>query len=1297
MTTPTTGETASHEQEVRRAALGPFVLERPIGSGGMGEVWRAVHREEQVPVAIKVIGQHWARQPSYRRAFAREVRAVAGLLHPGVVAVFDQGIVGEAAARASGHALAADSPYLVMEYLPRGSLEGLLGALDWPLVQVLTRGILGALAHAHARGVVHCDLKPGNVLLSGITEVAIKLTDFGVAHALVSIEEPGESGSEQPQSGGTPAYMAPEQLLGRWRDYGPWTDLYALGCMLWELCCGVPPFAAPDLIRLAGLHLHEPPGLFRPLFSVPPGLEGWLRGLLAKRPQARPGCAADAAWAFGRGVGADAPQRLAWVEVAARRAEVDRAAPTQPLPADRTVPVQVSADTVATQPVAVNVAVNRPVTGRETAWSAASTVVAARPVELAVRTGEAGGAALGDAGTVVAVGAALEVAGTVVAVGAAVAAPAVVGVSDETCLNGHVEEGMPDRTGLRGQVVSDLASKTEAPPLAVDGPPLPASWRGPEEAALLRPLHGAGLALYRFREVPLVGREAERDALWAALVAAQAQGRAGAVLVRGPSGVGKSRLALWLATRAQELGAGAVLRATHGPFGGPGEGLPRMLATHLQCVGLTGDEAYARVLAALGEGERTGEALRAGEALGYEAAALTEFMVPGGEGERPRVRLGEQRERNAVLAGYLRRLCARRPALLWFDDAMWGPEALEFTRHLLGTGAGLPALLVLTVRDDLLAERPAEARLLAELAALPGVTTLDVPPLAEDEHRALIHERLGLDAGLVEQVLARAGGNPLFSVQLVGDWIARGLLTNGPSGFNVPADAVIDLPDDLHALWQERLARLLAQQFSREDAAAALQALELAAALGLEIEPQAWARGCALEGLQPPPGLVDLLLAQRLALTTRSGWAFVHGMLRESLERLAAAAGRKAMHHRTCAEILRALHGGHAQGHAEEVARHLIAAGELAAAMEPLLDATYQMQLAGQYDRAERVLGEHAALADHLGLPHAEVRRLRGRMQAVWLTWMRGGENSLALARARCRDVEVAARQGGHDDVLGEALRWHGLVARFERRFEESLGALTQAAAAFERAGDPGGQARTSLARAVTLRALGQLDAAEAELVAAGQLAAASELSVLLPRIAGNLAEIALQRGDWAAAGTRFATALAAAEAIGDRKALALTLGGAGDLALAQGKLEEADARYARAEALFASLGSRYVHGVRLHRATVTLLRGSIAPARRFMLGFVDETGRDPLDLAQAQLGLALGAGLEGQLSEVEVWLAAASRHLERVGETRRVIVLLIQALADAIGRAGGWTRAQELKALAQTHEARLHAGPDSA
>lgn len=1297
----------SGQPAIGRAQLGPFVLERPIGAGGMGEVWRAVHSEEQTPVAIKVIGPHWARQPSYRQAFAREVRAIAGLVHPGIVTVHDQGVVGAAAARASGDRIAADSPYLVMEYMPRGSLEGLLGALDWPLVRVLLREILEALAHAHARGVVHCDLKPGNVLLSGTVDVAIKLTDFGVAHVLA----PGDSllGDDTPRSAGTPAYMAPEQLLGLWRDFGPWTDLYALGCMLWEMCCGAPPFMAGSLVRLAGMHLHETPGRFIPCFAVPAAFEGWLRRLLAKQTRDRFACAADAAWALARLPGPEAPGRLTWATVAARSAEVDRAAPTQPLPAP----------------------IDPPTTDRAASWSADSTLVgpiagAAIDVGAATRAGGASRTA-GEAGAID-VGGATQWTGEVPAVdvrgatrmaetgaidggaatrlvgeGAEVDVAGATRIADAVDVAGETRmadagvdpqepaaarrDRSSDPAGQRvrdtiGQVPEDMSDRTG------DAPPLPGSWRRPGDTEVLRPLRGAGLALYRFREVPLVGRVAERDALWEALAQVYAQGQPRALLVRGPSGVGKSRLIEWLATRSHEAGAATVLRASHGPFGGPGDGLPRMLASHLQCVGLAGDEIHARVLATLGADVPSDRS----EQLRYEAAALTEFMAPGGDGERPRVRLAEQRERHAVLAGYLRRCTARRPAILWLDDAMWGPEALDFTRHLLSDTNGPRVLLVLTVRDDVVAERPAEARLLSELAALPGVTTLDVAPLAEAEHRALIHERLGLDAGLVEAVLERAGGNPLFSVQLVGDWIARGLLTQGPGGFALPPDASLDLPDDMHALWQERLARLLAGHYTGAQAQEARQALELAAAFGLEVDPQAWARGCALEGLRPPAGIVELLVAQRLAVTTRGGWAFVHGMLRESLEDLAAEAGRRALHHRSCVEVLRALHGGHAQGHAEEVARHLIAAGALQEALDPLLDATYQMQLSGQYERAERVLAEHATLADRVGLASADVRRLRGRMQGVWLTWMRGGEGSLALARARCRAVEVVARQAGHDDVLGEALRWHGLVGRFERRFDESLAALEQAMAAFRRAGDLGGQARTALACAVTLRATGRLDAAEDELAEAERLAIASDLQVLMPRITGNLAEIALQRADWPAAQARFGRALAAAEALGDRKAMALTLGGAGDLALAQDRLDEADGHYARAEALFASLGSRYVHGVRLHRATVGLLRGdpAVRPYRPYMASFVGETHRDPLALAQAQLGLAVCAGREGAWQEFDRAIAAAVTHVAQARETRPVLVQLLRVAGETARVAGEVARADSVAAIAGAQAQRL-------
>ena len=1214
--------------------LGPFVLERVIGSGGMGEVWRAVHREQQVAVAIKVIGQHWARQPSYRAAFQREVRAVAGLVHPGIVAVFDQGEVGAAAARATG--LAEGSPYLVMEYMQRGSLEGLTAALDWSVVQVLVRGVLSALAHAHARGVVHCDLKPGNVLLSGREEVAIKLTDFGVAHTLT----PSSSlAGTEPRSAGTPAYMAPEQLLGLWRDYGPWTDLYALGCMVWELCCGLPPFVAGSLIQLAGLHLHAAPGLFAPRFAVPPGLEGWLRRLLAKRIGGRFACAADAAWALAR-LG-ETVERVAWAAVAERAAEVDRSAQTRPI-----------------------VAVGPATTGKAAVWSAASTVIAAGTGEALARGTER----------------AAEKAEVVDVVGATrvAAAPRIEGTDPTVAVEGAVER-LARGTGEVSEGTGRVFEGTGG-----DAPPVAQGWRLGEDEITARPLRGAGLALYRFREVALVGRVTERDALWAALRRVHVEGKPRGLLVRGASGVGKSRLVEWLATRSQELGAATVLRASHGRFGGAAEGLPRMLASQLQCVGLAGDEAFERVLAGLDGDVPKDRSAR------DEAAALTEYMLPGdATGVRPRVRLAEQRERHAVLLGHLRRLTRTRPVLLWFEDAMWGPEALDFTRMLLAGRAGPRVLVVLTVRDDVVAERPAEARMIAELAELPGMASLEVAPLGEAEHRALIGERLGLAAGLVEAVLERAGGNPLFSVQLVGDWVARGVLVAGDRGFTVAPETSLELPDGMQALWQERLARLLAQHYGEAEAGAARQALELAAVLGLEVDPGAWAQGCAIEGITAPAGLLELLVAQRLALPQRAGWCFVHGMLRESLEDLAEAAGRRALHHRCCAAIVRA----RGQGHAEALARHLIAAGDLMEAMEPLLEATYQMQLAGQYDRAERVLGEHATLADRCGLAVDDVRRLRGRMQAVWLTWMRGGEGSLALARARCREVEGAARRGGHDDVLGEALRWHGLVGRFERRFAESQAALVQAAEAFRRAGDVGGQARTALASAVTLRAIGAIEAAEAALATAELLARSCGLTLLLPRIAGNRAELALQREDWAAAEIRFAEATAAAEASGDRKALALTLGGAGDLALLQGRLAAADECYARAEGLFASLGSRYVHGVRLHRATVKLLGGEREAAQGLLREFVAAPGRDPLELGLAQVGLALAAAQAGRWLAFDTALAAAELALARVGEGRPVVVRVVRA-AGAAARSGGEdARAGRAEALAAAQTRLLRGG----
>lgn len=255
--------------------LGPFRLEHPLGRGGMGEVWRAVHERQGVPAAIKLLAS------GDRHALREEVRAVARLDHPGVILVYDHGIApGGLATVPEG------TPWFAMELCSGGSLASHPPAA-WRPARAVLETVLEALACAHARGVLHRDLKPDNVLRSTEADVRAgwKLTDFGLAYAT------------KPEGAvvGTPAYMAPEQFRDAWREYGPWTDLYALGCLAWELVTGEPPFGrarSPEAFALA--HAEAPPPRFVPRLPVPPGFEDWLRRLLEKEPDRRPQAAADA-------------------------------------------------------------------------------------------------------------------------------------------------------------------------------------------------------------------------------------------------------------------------------------------------------------------------------------------------------------------------------------------------------------------------------------------------------------------------------------------------------------------------------------------------------------------------------------------------------------------------------------------------------------------------------------------------------------------------------------------------------------------------------------------------------------------------------------------------------------------------------------------------------------------------------------------------------------------------------------------------------------------------------------------
>ena len=270
--------TRLHHQDTVRA-LAPsswpyrsLAIDGRLGKGGMATVWSARDRRTGSPCALKVL------DVGDTEALLTEVRAVAQLHHPHILSVLDQGVTPPSLALLSGGAIAAGRPWMTMPRLAGGSLTTRCGRLPWTAARTVLDQLLSALAHAHAAGILHLDVKPDNVLLTAPDgPPAARLADFGLAQAV---------GTGPTEVVGTPAYMAPEQLRGDVRWWGPPTDLYALGCLAWHLLTGQPPFRGPTrALRAQHLTADLPP--FRPTLAVPDRLDAWLGSLLAKDPRDR--------------------------------------------------------------------------------------------------------------------------------------------------------------------------------------------------------------------------------------------------------------------------------------------------------------------------------------------------------------------------------------------------------------------------------------------------------------------------------------------------------------------------------------------------------------------------------------------------------------------------------------------------------------------------------------------------------------------------------------------------------------------------------------------------------------------------------------------------------------------------------------------------------------------------------------------------------------------------------------------------------------------------------------------------
>ena len=724
-----------HDRRVGEVLDERFELLGFAGAGGMGAVYRALDRAAQRVVALKVIDG--------AEGLGREAELLAAIDHPAVVRYLDHGVTRDG------------SRFVAMEWITGLDLESWLarGRIEVAQAIALARQVAGALAAIHARGVVHRDVKPANLLLVDDRVDAVKLVDFGIAGELEDLER-----SDPGVVIGTPEYMAPEALRGDPVDER--ADVYGLGAVLFRALAGRPVFTGAHRIAILAKVLLEVPAPIcdlRP--DVPLELEELLGRMLAKDPARRPADGAAVVRAFdeleaapptepgrrGRPAVTAGEQRVSCLVMCSGRG---RAGATLPLARLRREDVDVERvaaraggvlEALPSGGLLVHVARGTPAERAARAASCALAIAAARPgTPIVVATGQVvttGDSAIGDVIDVHSASrrdaARSSEAGPIDRAAAEVAAApagAWVDATTASLLDERFELADADDAGAGGGVAGTGSSPRLELPVSASG-----SWRAaPRWYRLVGERDAiAPVRLFMGRPAPCVGRAPELAALAAALEDAFDAPRARAVLVTAPPGLGKSRLVheLLAAPRAREatvLGArGDVARA----------GSPFALVSSL--------------LAA---------AARTGVAGADRVAAMVHEHDAGGRAADPAVMT------DAIRAAWCDWLAAvaRRPLVIVVEDLHWGDlPSLRLVDAALGALAAQPVLVVATARPEV-------RDLFPSLWSARDVWELRLGRLARRAAEQLVRATLGdVDAELVAALVARAAGHPFHLEELV--------------------------------------------------------------------------------------------------------------------------------------------------------------------------------------------------------------------------------------------------------------------------------------------------------------------------------------------------------------------------------------------------------------------------------------------------------------------------------------------------------------------------------------------------
>ena len=703
--------------------------------------------------------------------------------------------------------------------------------------------------------------------------------------------------------------------MGRWRDQGPWTDLYALGVLGYAMASGRLPFSGLRGRELMRAHISETPPVLPHRRGIPVGFSGWLDTLMSKDVGGRFLSAADAAYAL-----CQLPE------------------PNEPGPNEWVLP-----------DLAMVLGITDTLTGAPPSSQTRSDTHTMDFTDV------------------------------------------------ETVMSRPYRD---DARGLEG------AMKRRAPPLQ-------RSWRSPRATPPAVQLVGAGLGLFGLRCIPMVGREEERDQLWTTLSDVHRHGRTRVVFLTGPAGSGTSRLSEWISTRANELGAAHTIVLSHGVQDGPWQAIRFALERVVQSRGLTRIEIGERVAAFY---------QRRGESRQDDIELMTAFLDGEFDGDRKQI--------SALIARFFKLCCWTRPLLLRVENVQWGREVKDVLQSLFESNLAesCPILVVVTHRDRSLMEHTSPSWAPQWLQQSRRYSQINLGPLSRSEREELTKELLCLEGKLAVRVEQLCGGNPMFAIELVGDWVSRGVLEMGEQGFRLKPGIELSLPDSLHAVWHERVAAIY-EDLPQE----AALFLERAAVLGERVWDTDWALVCKgfssvseeEQGAQHRrisevrQLLTSCLYERRMAVREASGWRFAHPLLRESVLRISKEAGRLTQHHQVCVEFLQHYGIPSSAGYHDRLGRHLQAVGQTEAALEAMLAAAQSWSLAHDHGQSLDILARCDELLDDLDVDDLDDRRVSVLEKRVRCHFHRGEFNQADICM---EEVQRIVQQVGDSDKLADLL-----------------------------------------------------------------------------------------------------------------------------------------------------------------------------------------------------------------------------------------------------------------------------------